>query len=182
MQLPRATHLLALFERQDDADRFFRALPQRLAKFGLTLADDKTRVVPFGRQHWRPHQPRPEHFDFLGFRHHLSQDRQGRMTLVRLPSPKSQRKFLQGVKQWLKRYRHAPPRWQQQQLTQKLRGFYQYFAVSHTTASLDGVRYGVQWYWYRALARRSQRGVRWDALNRRPWFRLPRPRVLHLTV
>ena len=124
VQLPRATHLLALFERQDDADRFFRALPQRLAKFGLTLADDKTRVVPFGRQHWRPHQPRPEHFDFLGFRHHLSQDRQGRMTLVRLPSPKSQRKFLQGVKQWLQQYQHAPPRWQQEQLTQKLRGFY----------------------------------------------------------
>ena len=182
MQLPRATHLLALFERQEDADRFFRALPRRLGKFGLTLAEEKTRVVPFGRRQWRPDRPYPETFDFLGFRHHLSHDRQGRMAVVRLPSPKSRRKFLQAVKQWLKVYQHAPRRWQQQRLTQKLRGFYQYFALPHTTNALGRVAYAVERYWHRALERQSQRGAPpWADLKRQGWG-LPRPRVLHPTV
>jgi hypothetical protein len=67
-------------------------------------------------------------------------------------------------------------------LMAKLRRFYQYFARPHTTASLDRVGYAVQWYGYRTLARRSQGGTRWDDLKRRPWFRLPRPRVLHPTI
>ena len=177
-----ADDVLALFERQDDAARFFRALPQRLGKFGLTRAEEKTRVVPFGRRHGQPHQADPEPCDCLGFRHHLRHDRQGRMAVVRLPSPKSRQKFLQGVKQWLKGYQHAPPRWQQEQLRRKRRGFSQDFALPLTMASLGSVRSRVQWDWARSLRRRSQRGARWADLSRRPWFQLPPPRVLHPTV
>lgn len=177
-----ADDFLALFERPDDANRFYRTLPHRLGKFGLTLAEEKTRVVPFGRAHWRAGHPYPEAFDFLGFRHHLSHDRRGRMAVVRVPSPKSRRKFLQDVKHWLSAHQHAPPREQRRTLEAKLRGFYQYFALPHTTASLGRVGYAVQWYWYRSLARRSQRGARWDDLKRHPWFGLPRPRVLHPTI
>lgn len=172
----------ALFERQDDADRFYRALPRRLGKFGLTLAEDKTRVVPFGRRHWHVDQPYPASFDFLGCRHHLSHDRQGRMTVVRLPSPKSRRKFLQDIKQWLRVHQHASRRVQQQGLTQKLRGFYQYFALPQTTDALGRVASAVERYWHRALDRQSQRGAPpWADLKRQGWG-LPRPRVLHPTV
>lgn len=93
-----ADDALALFERQDDADRFHRVLPRRLGKFELTLAEEKTRLIPFGRAHGCAGQPYREHVDFLGFRHHLRHDRRGRMAVVRLPSPTSRRKLLQGVK------------------------------------------------------------------------------------
>ena len=182
MQLPRATHLLALFERQDDAERFYRVLPRRLGKFGLTLAAEKTRVLPFGRAHWRAGQPWRESFDVLGFRHPRSHDRQGRMAVVRLPSPKSRRKFLQETQQGLRGHPQAPPRIQREVLTAQRRGFSQYFALQLTTVSLKRVRHQVQRQWYQTLRRRSQRGLPWEVLQRRPWFRLPAPRILHPTV
>jgi group II intron reverse transcriptase/maturase len=178
-----ADDFLALFEDERDARRFLRALPQRMRKFALTLAEEKTRLIPFGRRHWRAHQPYPPHFDFLGFRHHLGHDRHGRMAVVRLPSPKSRQQFLREVKQWLRVHQHDRPRAQARVLHAKLRGFYQYFGLPHTTAALGRVGYAVQWYWYRALCRRSQKGrLRWDVLQRRPWFVLPRPRVVHPMV
>ena len=147
-----------------------------MRKFALTLAEEKTRLIPYGRRHWRANQPYPHHFDFLGFRHHLSHDRHGRMAVVRLPSPKSRQKFLREINQWLRAHQHDRPRAQARVLHAKLRGFYQYFGVPHTTATLERVGYAVQWYWYRSLSRRSQKGqVTWEALKRRPWFLLPRP-------
>ena len=139
-------------------------------------------MFPFGRAHWRAGQPWREAFDVLGFRHPRSHDRQGRMAVVRLPSPKSRRKFLQETKHGLHRHQHAPPRDQQQGLTAKLRGFSQDFAVPLTTGSLQRVTYQVQRQWYQTLRRRSQRRLPWEALQRRPWFRLPLPRIVHPTV
>ncbi|WP_370327988.1 reverse transcriptase/maturase family protein [Euzebya sp.] len=37
------------FQRERDARRFQGELRQRLAKFGLELAEDKTRLIEFGR-------------------------------------------------------------------------------------------------------------------------------------
>ncbi len=177
-----ADDFLALFERQEDAERFYRALPQRLGKFGLTLAAEKTQVLPFGRRHGRGDRAHRETFDFLGFRHHLSHDRHGRMAVVRLPSPKSRQKFLQATKQWLRAHQHAPVRLQREGLAAKLRGFYQYFALPQTTVALHRIHAQVHGQWYRSLQGRSQRGATWEALHRRPWFQLPTPRILHPTT
>lgn len=37
------------FERKADVDRFLEDLKVRFAQFGLTLNEDKTRVLQFGR-------------------------------------------------------------------------------------------------------------------------------------
>ncbi|MER9301226.1 hypothetical protein NKI38_33050 [Mesorhizobium sp. M0621] len=55
------------------------ALRARLASFGLTLDDGKTRLNEFGRfaalsQHRRHARERPETFAFLGFTHYLWAD------------------------------------------------------------------------------------------------------------
>ena len=59
------------FEGKGEALRFVEALTERLAKFGLSLNEQKTRVLAFGRfaaeQSRRSGQRRPETFDFLGF-------------------------------------------------------------------------------------------------------------------
>ena len=49
VKLPSATRLLLTFERRVDADRMATALAERLAKFGLRLHEDKTRLIEFGR-------------------------------------------------------------------------------------------------------------------------------------
>lgn len=178
-----ADDYIALFACQEDAERIATALPERLAKFGLSLAEEKTKLLPFGSRHWKPGESHPHHFDFLGFRHHLGTSRHGRMAVVRIPSPKSVQKFTASTKEWLERNLHARPTEQGRVLTQKLRGFYQYFALWHTTTKLRAVQGEVYRLWARALGRRSQRGQRTQAAwAGREWFSLPQPRVLHPTV
>ena len=40
---------IVCFERKDDAEAYLRALPERLAKFGLQLAEEKSALVKFNR-------------------------------------------------------------------------------------------------------------------------------------
>ena len=50
MRLVRyADDFLLAFERRVDTDRMATALAERLAKFGLRLHEDKTRLIEFGR-------------------------------------------------------------------------------------------------------------------------------------
>ena len=61
------------FERRDDAERFQADLRRRLARFGLELASEKTRLIEFGRFAAERRRARglgkPETFEFLGFTH-----------------------------------------------------------------------------------------------------------------
>ena len=178
-----ADDYVVLFTLQADAERFANVLPARLAKFGLSLAEEKMKLIPFGRRHWVRDQSYPKHFDLLGFRHHLGTDRKGRMAVIRIPCPKSVRKFLAGVAEWLEKHLHARPVEQQRVLGQKMRGFYQYFALWHTLAKLGTVRDEVRRLWHAALRRRSQRArLTWAEWQQKPWFKLPQPRILHRTV
>ncbi len=61
------------FQHQRDAQRFLADLRGRLAKFGLELAAERTRLIQFGRfaaqQRQQQGLGKPETFDFLGFKH-----------------------------------------------------------------------------------------------------------------
>jgi RNA-directed DNA polymerase len=73
---------LVLFQRRQDAETMMAALAERLAKFGLHLHEDKTRLIEFGRfaeeNRRRKGRARPEVFDFLGFTHYCGETRDGR--------------------------------------------------------------------------------------------------------
>ncbi len=49
MQIRYADDFVVCFQYWDDAIRFYNALPGRFAKFGLELAEEKTRIIQFGR-------------------------------------------------------------------------------------------------------------------------------------
>jgi hypothetical protein len=49
VQSLRATHLVMGFEKAADAQQMLADLKERLAKFGLSLHEDKTRLIEFGR-------------------------------------------------------------------------------------------------------------------------------------
>src|ERR1700757_1849891 len=74
-----ADDLVTIFEYERDARRVFEVLPKRLAKYGLTLHPEKTRLVDFRRPDRRvsasPHsngdaRSRSDTFDLLGFTHY----------------------------------------------------------------------------------------------------------------
>jgi RNA-directed DNA polymerase len=70
-----ADDLVLGFQYRTEAERFLREFRERLAKFGLELHPDKTRVIEFGRFAVRDRKRRgegkPETFTFLGFTHYL---------------------------------------------------------------------------------------------------------------
>jgi RNA-directed DNA polymerase len=171
------------FQYRRDAEDFQRQLRERFARFNLELADEKTRLLLFGRfaAAMRAKQgQRPETFEFLGFKHVCGVDRSGKFALIRIPSVKSCRKFLIRTQEWLRAHRHWLKREQQHHLSLMLRGFYQYFGLHHCTRKLSWIRYTVQRQWAGVLRRRSQRHrLTWTYLASRPWFDLPHGRVLH---
>lgn len=182
-----ADDFVACFQYESDADDFGRALEGRMRKFGLELAPEKTRRMLFGRfarERLSRDGRKPETFDFLGFTHVCGTDRQGRFALVRLPSNKSIRKFLDRVHLWFKGEKmHWKVREQQRHLTSMLQGFYQYFALPHCGRKLSGVQLEVKRQWRRSLLRRGQRSrLHWSILTKSQWFQLPKPRSLHQTV
>ena len=176
-----ADDFVVRFERKEDAEAFAKVMTVRLSKFGLELATEKTRILAYGRKTYRRGQK--EHFDFLGFRHHLGQNRKGIFIVIRIPSPKSVAKFLAETKQWLQEHRHDPPKEQQGQLIRKLKGFYQYFGLYHCSEKLKAVQREVMKYWFWNLRKQSQRSKQtWEAWTCKSWFRLPEPRLVHPTV
>src|SRR6476660_2977218 len=168
-----ADDFVGCFQFQDDAQNFQRQLRERFARFNLELAEDKTRLLLFGRfaAAMRGRRGlRPETFEFLGFKHVCGVDRRGRFALIRIPSTKSCRKFLARTREWILHNRHWR-RWEQQErLTKMLRGFYQYFGLHHCEHKLNWVRQQVQRQWISALNRRGQRRrTNWTRLKDRPW-------------
>ena len=107
------------FQYRRDAEEFHKNLTDRFGKFGLELAEEKTRVMRFGRfvrADLAKTGEKPDTFDFLGFKHVCGTDRGGKFALVRVPCDKSRRKFLAKSKQWLSQHRHWKRRDQQKQL------------------------------------------------------------------
>lgn len=60
-----ADDFVCLFQYENEAQRFYQLLIERLRKFGLEIAEDKSRILPFGR-----YKGTKESFDFLGFTHY----------------------------------------------------------------------------------------------------------------
>lgn len=121
------------FRRQADAERFLRDLRERLAKFGLALHPEKTRLIEFGRFAAQQRSARglgkPETFDFLGFTHICGKTKEGRFTLVRHTIAKRMRAKLVEIKEALNRMRHVPVPEQGRWLGQVVRGYLAYHAV-----------------------------------------------------
>ena len=66
-----ADDLVVGFESRTEAERFLATFRERLAKFGLELHAEKTRLIEFGqlaeRNRKRRGEGKPETFTFLGF-------------------------------------------------------------------------------------------------------------------
>lgn len=119
-----------------DAARVHKALGLRLARFGLRMNDDKTRLVAFSKgRHARGE--RQGSFDFLGLTFHLGKSRHGfTLTKVRT-SRKRLRVKLKRVTEWA---RSSRSRMRLKELwsifVAKLRGHINYYAVSFNLAGV----------------------------------------------
>ena len=172
------------FEHERDARRFLDDLRARLAKFNLELAEDKTRLVEFGRfaaqNRRRRGLGKPEKFDFLGFTHICATTRNGRFMLKRVTVAKRMRAKLRELNIELKRRRHLPVPEQGLWLAGVVRGHLAYYAVPTNSDAVQAFRTQVIRLWYQALRRRSQRThLNWTRMNRLVTRWIPSARIQH---
>jgi group II intron reverse transcriptase/maturase len=173
------------FQFDEEARAMRRELQARLAKFGLELHPEKTRVLEFGRYAQRDRKrqglSKPETFDFLGFTHIAGASRQGKFLLLRRTSGKKLRAKLVSLKEEIWKRRHDRVVDTHAWLTSVLKGHYRYYAVPTNYDSLLRFHDAVARKWHRTLQRRSQRGrwsrAKWDAFEQN--FPLPMPTILH---
>lgn len=157
-----ADDFVIVFERRDDAERVYAVLPQRFAKYGLTLHPEKTKLLNFGRPRDGGAPGEPASFDFLGFTHSWQRSQRGYWVVKQRTAAKRLRRALCAVGEWCRRNRHRPVRAQQATLSRKLRGHCAYFGITGNSAALWLFRAGLLKLWRKWLLRRS-------ASARRPW-------------
>ena len=167
------------FEQLDDARRVERVLRERMAKYGLSLHPEKTRLLEFRPPDDTGGNKGTATFDFLGFTLYWQRTLRGRWRLGCKTRRVRLQRSISAAADWCRRHRHLPVPEQHATLTRKLRGHYNYFGVSGNSRALRLLLFHVRRLWRKWLDRRSQRGrMPWERferlLKRHP---LPVPRV-----
>lgn len=157
-----ADDFICAFQHESDARRFQSVLPKRLARFSLELADEKTKLLRFGRfaarDSARLGEGAPGTFDFLGFTHYCGQSRAGKFKLKRKTAKKKLRMKMRELKDWFRANLRTPVSEVWTTLNQKLRGHYQYYGINDNWSWLMLYREAALRMARRWLLRRSQRG------------------------
>ena len=150
-----ADDFLLMFQYENEAKAVMKILKERLEKFGLQVAEDKTRVLPFGRfAKWK------DEFDFLGFTFYNAKSRNGRYRLGIRTSKKKLKVKQQEIKNWLRSRLTMPVDETMRLLNKKLMGHCQYYGVNGNLDALSKFYQYAYWRCLWMLRRRSQRGRR----------------------
>jgi len=158
-----ADDFVCAFQYSRDADRFYKALPKRLAKFNLEAAEEKTNRIRFSRFH-----PTPKNsYVFLGFEFYWGVDRAGISRVFRRTARKKLEEVKRTYKTFIKANRHLRTPVLMDKLTQKLRGHYGYFGVVGNSDDVWKVYHHAVGLLYKWLNRRSGRkSMTWARLKR----------------
>ena len=168
-----ADDFIIMFENEDEAKAVYEALKERLSKFGLELAEDKTRILPFGRN-----SKAKATFDFLGFMHVNGKTRNGQYTVGHLVSRKKKKMFKANLKEWVRSNRNMDFDTFLAKLNRKLIGTNNYYSVSGAIKEVRALYNHVFWVVYKWMNRRSQRKsftlgkfqAAWDDRIRKPYI------------
>jgi group II intron reverse transcriptase/maturase len=178
-----ADDFVVCFQREVDATRFRHELDERLAKFGLEISPEKTKIIefgPFAESKAKRSGGKAATFDFLGFTHYCSRTRDGRH--FRMKRITSRNKFtakIRMVKDWLRANRTLPTRELMGKVVAKLRGHFAYYGVTDNSRGISRFAYEVRCLLFKWLNRRGKRGcMSWDKFNRfLKKFPIPQPRI-----
>jgi group II intron reverse transcriptase/maturase len=179
-----ADDALMAFDNVVDAERVLSVLGKRLARYGLTLHPDKTRLVDFRPkrlQGARHPQADGTAFDFLGLTHVWGRSRNGKDMVRQVTAKGRFARAVAAVNDWCREHRHWSIRDQHRHLSSMMRGHFAYYGVGGNSRRLRWFANQVGRIWRRWLSRRDRQGVvRWARFNellaRHP---LPSVKIIH---
>lgn len=175
-----ADDFVITFQSRRDAERVQEVLGKRMAKYGLTLHPEKTRLIPFSRPKQGTKGKGPATFDFLGFTWFWRRTRKGRWTVGCKTRSARLSRAIKAVYDWCRSHRHQPVKVQHAALKRRLTGHFNYFGVNGNMRSLEKLREQARRAWFKWLRRRSQRTrLNWERFeDLLKDFPLPRARVV----
>jgi RNA-directed DNA polymerase len=169
------------FTSREDALRVMEVLPKRMAKYGLTLHPEKTRLIDLSEPGQRGEEKQT--FDFLGFTHYMGKSRKGNWVLMRKTSSKKQNASLKRMHEWIKlnRHKHSIPVLIAK-LNQKLRGHYGYYGITFNGKRISSYYQQTKRRLHKWLNRRGGKRIwTWEKVTKltEEWIPLEKPRIYH---
>ena len=154
-----ADDIVFCFQYKGEAELFMKELlPKRIGKFGLEIAEDKTKLISFGRfAKERAGGGKVETFDFLGFTHYCGKSKMGKFRVKRKTAKKKFNAKVKEMKIWIRDHRYLKVTEMIRQINIKLRGHYQYYGITDNGYSISLFKRCVNKLLWKWLNRRSER-------------------------
>ncbi len=165
-----ADDFVACFQDEEDADHFKENLRDRLEGFNLRLAEEKTRVLEFGRNA-RPRAQRrgekPGEFSFLGFTFYCGKTRRGVFKVKRKTKRKKLTAALRRFSEWIRKSRHRYKTGRLIRIARvRVQGHLNYYAITDNAWCCQLFLKEATQILFKWLNRRSQKkSYHWDGFN-----------------
>ena len=169
----------------NDGKQLLKDIKERFRTCGLTLAEEKTRLITFGRfgvERSKIAGNKPDTFDFLGFTHFQTVDRQGIFQVGRKTNRKRFNRSLRLMKQWIQENRNRMKiHYLWKLLSAKLMGHYLYYGIGGNYRSIQRYYNEVKNILFKWINRRSQRrSFNWEEFSKYlVLYPLPKPKIYH---
>jgi group II intron reverse transcriptase/maturase len=159
-----ADDLVICCELESDADRILKGLKGRLAKYGLELNEEKTKVVKFNKRRFFYKGEKQGTFDFLGFTIYMGKTENKKFAIPKLQTSRKRMKIkLKTVNEWMKLNYHKVrmrPLWET--FRRKLTGHMQYYGVSFNSLNISKFFRSATLIFFKWMNKRSQkRSLTW---------------------
>ena len=179
-----ADDIVVCFQRKSTGEAIYKLMKDRLKVCGLEFAEEKTRLIEFGRfateNRKRKGLGKPETFDFLGFTHYCSKSKKnGRFRVKRKTAKKKQRQKIKEFKIWIKNNRNRPLAEIMETVKRKLIGHYNYYGITDNFKSINNYAFAVRKLLMKWLNRRSQKkSYNSQGFNQMlKWYKIPIPKI-----
>ena len=175
-----ADDAVIICELKEDAERIYKVLGSRFAKYGLTIHPEKTRLLDFSKP-GNGQRKGKNSFAFLGFTHYWTKSRKGIWIVGRKTDSNRLKRAITAINVWCRANRFQPMREQWRMLKAKITGHYAYYGVSLNYRSISEFYRRVESVWLKWLNRRGHKGYRnWNSfLDYLKDWPLPKPRIIH---
>jgi group II intron reverse transcriptase/maturase len=178
-----ADDFLACFQYRGEAERFESEVKQRLNKFNLQVAPEKTQCIEFGRfarKNARRQGRKPQEFTFLGFTHYCGKTRKGKFKVKRRTSRKKFSQSVQKFKRWAKARRGYLKKGEMlRSAKRRVIGHLNHYAITDNAGKCNSYLYHTRRTLFKWMNRKSQRRTyTWEGFQQAlKWIGWPKMRI-----
>ena len=155
-----ADDFVILCQYEEEAYQIYEVLKKRLNKFNLEVAEDKTRIIPFGKIIGNT-----KTFDFLGFTFMNGKTRNGKYMVQLKISKKKKKAKKKNIKQFIKENMHMDMAKLIDKINKRIVGLYAYYGVNGMYSELANIYNYTRYRLFKTLNRRGQKKMNIEKYN-----------------